>query len=916
MNLTNNLNKNAERYRKAHHRKNIWYRIISILAMVTVFVTTYALILPAITKEPSPGIKLARSFVYENEEIVITFDVDGRAVLENAATEVDNLSSDKIDLKVTPLKEGDPAYDSYLKYAESNIGTKDLYKVMALSLHFTHDGEKLDMSNCKIEARIDSKEELFRTEKGNLVGDLMMSHDSIPINYGSSEAPLEESENGDTVIAFSSIDTVSSDVSELDTVYLAEGEGELSLSTTVNEKSDTMAFALYSTINPKYTVQYYSHITAFNSTGDVAIDVIDTTGGILPKNGITPPTLKAYLNYNSSANAYVMAMHQELAPLYAQKEYEYISAPGVAYIDRNRENGNFALDEVWVLKAGKEPDSTNKSDWTVYPSTVSFTNREASAGTGRIYIRDDTVIRLIYDEIDGSYTSGANFYDYDITDGDIHNSNGTKYNTSSQNNNLWAAQTQGQGINNPANYSGSGTKLAFGNVNTGTGLGTVLWTDPNGKVTAPNMYNRVNGTTMGFDGCTFGLVTGMNPDGTLKYANGITAPVLFGYGEAIGKTMLHGYSLQFNRTGDTYVLTAINGTKTRNLEYFTNPTYKNASGNTVLHDHIFTNNFWPMDYSPTFGANGHDLKFGNALLLDKRQYFATNDTFDTRGNLPVADDGVDHNSYFGMNYEVEFTLTEDYRGHLEYIFYGDDDMWVFLDGKLVCDIGGVHSSVGQYVNLWDYINKLPENERYTKHTLSFYYTERGASGSTCYMQFTLPSVSVDTPQIESNTLEIEKAVEGLDTEMEFEFRVELFDQNGNALADDYSYTLYGSDGVSMGDYIINSDENTVYLRNGQYIGIRYLPEGVQYRITEASYSGFHTSYKIGGGDITEGYAASGVLREDTKVLFINATSARLPDTGGGGIWIYLMPLAAAVIFAAVSPIIVVRFDKNRRRETE
>lgn len=41
----------AEQYKKAHQRKNRWYRVVTCLAAVVVFCTTYALILPAITME-------------------------------------------------------------------------------------------------------------------------------------------------------------------------------------------------------------------------------------------------------------------------------------------------------------------------------------------------------------------------------------------------------------------------------------------------------------------------------------------------------------------------------------------------------------------------------------------------------------------------------------------------------------------------------------------------------------------------------------------------------------------------------------------------------------------------------------------------------------------------------------------------
>ena len=43
--------RDAERYASAHRRKQRWYQVMTCLAAVVVFCTTYALILPAITLE-------------------------------------------------------------------------------------------------------------------------------------------------------------------------------------------------------------------------------------------------------------------------------------------------------------------------------------------------------------------------------------------------------------------------------------------------------------------------------------------------------------------------------------------------------------------------------------------------------------------------------------------------------------------------------------------------------------------------------------------------------------------------------------------------------------------------------------------------------------------------------------------------
>ena len=43
--------RDAEKYTKAHQRKKRWHQVVTVLACVVVFCTTYALILPAITME-------------------------------------------------------------------------------------------------------------------------------------------------------------------------------------------------------------------------------------------------------------------------------------------------------------------------------------------------------------------------------------------------------------------------------------------------------------------------------------------------------------------------------------------------------------------------------------------------------------------------------------------------------------------------------------------------------------------------------------------------------------------------------------------------------------------------------------------------------------------------------------------------
>ena len=277
--------------------------------------------------------------------------------------------------------------------------------------------------------------------------------------------------------------------------------------------------------------------------------------------------------------------------------------------------------------------------------------------------------------------------------------------------------------------------------------------------------------------------------------------------------------------------------------------------------------------------------------------------------MPLSDDGTRHNSYFGMQYTVQFALTEDYIGPLEYCFFGDDDMWVFLDGRLVCDIGGVHSSVGEYVNLWDYIEKGSAGT----HTLRFFYTERGASGSSCYMRFTLPSVSSVTPEQNTGTLRVEKEVGGPKTGEEFRYEIHFTDADGNNLRDDYAYTRYDRDGRAVKTDVILYDGGFFELKDGEYIVVRYLPVGSRYHLRELDPAPdvYKTSVSVNGGAAGEGREASGTIRllTEERVHYLNRTFYVLPETGGSGTALYM--LGGLALMAA--PLAYGRALRRRRR---
>lgn len=153
---------------------------------------------------------------------------------------------------------------------------------------------------------------------------------------------------------------------------------------------------------------------------------------------------------------------------------------------------------------------------------------------------------------------------------------------------------------------------------------------------------------------------------------------------------------------------------------------------------------------PKDGANAAKTKGLTVKEGYRLKFSQSGDTYELKEVLDKEDNvaataGADflpfgnNNFYFGIRYDVTFTLG-DYIGELNYSFTGDDDLWVILDGKqVVIDLGGIHDALTDTADLWNYIDRTDKNK---EHHLTILYMERGAGKANCNMKFTLPNASV------------------------------------------------------------------------------------------------------------------------------------------------------------------------------
>ena len=884
----------ADGYNERHIRKMKWRRIVTILSCIVVFCTTYALIIPAVT--------MSRDTACGKEEHTHTeacYDENGALICgreEHTHTDacllaVRELTYEDGQLTICLRVESmDPLpEDLTLSVEEPQAAVQSAAdgsgQTFTRRLTLLSQGQQVDTSSYAMTATVQVKPQALEPLEAAL------------------EQLRQEAPESDTGISLTLSQTTGRQEEQL-AEELMESGGEIP-AVTADVRSGVISVQAAGTANPHYTVQYYANIPRFNTSGSNPLTVIDTSGGKLPKNRQTLTTKKIYLtpadgttnkNNGNATQQYRVAESKQLTRMYTDNQFEYIKSPNPSYINKLMDSPSYTLKQLWVLKEGKSSDSENQADWDVYsdPGSVHFTNRKDVTGGNVVYIQNGTVIRLVYDTNEKQQNFPANFYDYDISGGP--NTDGS-----------W--RTGIAGINAESNYKKSRNEqrtwrsycdvLAFGNDNCGTGMSRYKFDGVFLNKASTSYVPEGASSPIALPGsveqfeCTFGLADSLK-DGKIVYDEWLVAPNLFNEGTASGKTSYtaeNGSSLTFSRVGDTYTLSAatVGNTGTggslgtiENLQYFFHPSpapghiWDGEHSGLSWQNKIFTNDFWPLDSAtaktdPLFGKYGSSVYFQGFTPWTYNGATTDGRWRDLRSTFPTSDDGNNHNCFFGMQYAVKFTLTADYVGPLEYYFFGDDDMWVFLDDKLVCDIGGVHSSVGEYVNLWDYLRKDGRTESET-HTLTFFYTERGASGSTCYMNFTLPSVSGVNIEQKTSDLEVRKQVVGQDESApDFEFNIRFYDQNGNTVLDDYAYTKYDKDGKEIDSNLVVHTGDKFTLQDGQYVRIRYLPFGLRYTITEKAVNGYTVSSTING--VTgQGSEATGTILNTGQmntVLFTN-----------------------------------------------
>lgn len=347
-------------------------------------------------------------------------------------------------------------------------------------------------------------------------------------------------------------------------------------------------------------------------------------------------------------------------------------------------------DDVRTLTIGQKVDCKKAENWDISKVELVTDNGTSTVKPGEFNVAQDATVKVYYTPVTVNFAGAPTFYDYTVKAGSDYS------------------------INQPSNYGknkDSNSKLTMGEAKQNYPDYGYNWSKDGLSVN----------TWTGSDAVIKGLLKGLDADGNVEF--NYPDPGFFTNSDLLAgnstdnylRKVYRDYTLNFDRSGDTYTLTGVtdgNGTNVTG-QYNLNRTGKSGA------------DFFPLDSVRSSYEKAYTKKTDSRLEDDKKI----------------------HNYYFGMRYDIKFKLG-DYIGPLSYSFTGDDDMWVVLDGKqVVIDLGGIHNAATSTVDLWKYLTnqdktQLTDEQKKAEHTLTILYMERGAGASNCYMNFTIPNAKI------------------------------------------------------------------------------------------------------------------------------------------------------------------------------
>lgn len=349
-------------------------------------------------------------------------------------------------------------------------------------------------------------------------------------------------------------------------------------------------------------------------------------------------------------------------------------------------------DDVRTLTIGQKVDCKKAENWDISKVELVTDNGTSTVKPGEFNVAQDATVKVYYEPVTVNFAGAPTFYDYTVKAGSNYS------------------------INQPSNYGknkDSNTKLTMGEAKQNYSEYQYNWLKDSLSVN----------TWTGSAAVIKGLLKGLDADGNVEF--NYPDPGFFTNSDLLAgnstdnylRKVYRDYTLNFDRSGDTYTLTGVtdgNGTNVTE-QYNLNRTGKSGE------------DFFPLD----------SVRSSYEKAYTRKQ------------DSPLPEDNKIHNYYFGMRYDIKFKLG-DYIGPLSYSFTGDDDMWVVLDGKqVVIDLGGIHNAATSTVDLWKYLlntnqdkTQLTDEQKKAEHTLTILYMERGAGASNCYMNFTIPNARI------------------------------------------------------------------------------------------------------------------------------------------------------------------------------